>query len=189
MERLLPASSRGLDVDSSASANTEDPMKRIAARLTTSVTLALGLGLATATAVAAQKPAHGRASAHAPNTNGASNQNRAKDVDRFRGVAQKLGTTPDALETEYLAARQANPKLTHGQFVAANMVAHNLSAKNPNITTQAILDGLKSGKSVGQTLQSLGLSEKEAKEAEATAKREGKQAEHDADKAEKAAGQ
>ena len=103
--------------------------------------------------------------------------------------AQKLGTTPDALETEYLAARQANPKLTHGQFVAANMVAHNLSAKNPNITTQAILDGLKSGKSVGQTLQSLGLSEKEAKKAEATAKREAKQAEHDADKAEKAGGQ
>ncbi len=113
-------------------------------------------------------------------------------AQRERGVesvAQKLGTTPDALETEYLAARQANPKLTHGQFVAANMVAHNLSAKNPNITTQAILDGLKSGKSVGQTLQSLGLSGKEAKEAEATAKREAKQAEHDADKAEKAGGQ
>ena len=54
---------------------------------------------------------------------------------------------------------------------------------------QAILDGLKSGKSVGQTLQSLGLSEKEAKEAEATAKREAKEAEHDADKAEKTGGQ
>ncbi len=116
-------------------------------------------------------------------------QDRAKDLDRFRGVAKKLGTTPDALETEYLAARQTNPKLTHGQFVAANMVAHNLSAKNPNITTQAILDGLKSGKSIGQTLQSLGLSEKEAKEAEASAKREAKQAEHDADQAEKASGQ
>ncbi|HYS61984.1 MAG TPA: hypothetical protein VEM27_15430 [Gemmatimonadales bacterium] len=164
-------------------------MKRIAAILTTSVTLALGFALAAATPVAAQKPVHARAPTHAPNANGASNQNRAKDVDRFRGVAQKLGTTPDALETEYLAARQANPKLTHGQFVAANMVAQNLSAKNPNITTQAILDGLKSGKSVGQTLQSLGLSGKEAKEAEATAKREAKQAEHDADKAEKAGGQ
>src|SRR2546430_10692448 len=104
-------------------------MKRIAARLTTSVTLALGLGLATATAVAAQKPAHGRASAHAPNTNGASNQNRAKDVDRFRGVARKLGTTPDALETEYRAARQANPKPPHGQLFAATMVTDNLSAQ------------------------------------------------------------
>lgn len=166
-------------------------MKRTAARLTTSVTLALGLALATATAVAAQKPAHGHASAHVPNANRASNpdQDRAKDVDRFRGVAKKLGTTPDALETEYLAARQANPKLTHGQFVAANMVAHNLSAKNPNITTQAILDGLKSGKSIGQTLQSLGLSAKEAKEAEASAKRDAKRAEQDADKAEKAGGQ
>ena len=166
-------------------------MKRSTARLTTSVTLALGFALATATAVAAQKPTHGHASAHAPNVNKPSNpdQDRAKDVDSFRGVAKKLGTTPDALETDYLASRQANPKLTHGQFVAANMVAHNLSAKNPNITTQAILDGLKSGKSIGQTLQSLGLSEKEAKEAEASAKREAKQAEHDADQAEKASGQ
>ena len=155
------------------------------------VTLVLGLALATATAVAAQKPAHGRASANAPSANRPSNpdQDRAKDVDRFRGIAQKLGTSPDALESEYLAARQANPKLTHGQFVAANMVAHNLSAKNPNITTQAILDGLKSGKSIGQTLQSLGLSDKEAKEAEASAKRDAKQAEHDVDKAAKAGGQ
>ncbi len=166
-------------------------MKRTTARLTTSVTLALGLALATATAVAAQKPTHGHASTHAPNVNKPSNpdQGRAKDVDSFRGIAKKLGTTPDALETDYLAARQANPKLTHGQFVAANMVAHNLSAKNPNITTQAILDGLKSGKSIGQTLQSLGLSDKEAKEAEASAKREAKQAEHDADQAEKTGSQ
>jgi len=166
-------------------------MKRTATRLTTSVTLTLGLALATATAVAAQKPAHGHPSAHAPNANHPSNadQDRAKDHDRFRGVAKKLGTTPDALETEYLAARQANPKLTHGQFVAANMVAHNLSAKNPNITTQAILDGLKSGKSIGQTLQSLGLSEKDAKEAEASAKREAKQAELEKDEAEKTGGQ
>jgi len=166
-------------------------MKRTAARLTTSVTLALGLALATATALAAQKPAHGHSSAHAPNPNRASNpdQDRGKDADRFRGVAKKLGTTPDALEAEYAAARQANPKLTHGQFVAANMVAHNLSAKNPNITTQAILDGLKSGKSIGQTLQSLGLSEKEAKEAEASAKHEAKRAEHDAAEAGKTGGQ
>ena len=155
------------------------------------VTLVLGLALATATAVAAQKPARGHASAHVPNANRPSNpdQDRAKDVDRFGGVAKKLGTTPDALETEYQAARQANPKLTRGQFIAANMVAHNLSAKNPNITTQAILDGLKSGKSLGQTLQSLGLSEKDAKEAEASAEREAKQAEHDVDKTEKSGGQ
>jgi hypothetical protein len=34
--------------------------------------------------------------------------------------------------------------------------AKNLSGKYPNVTTQAILDGLKSGKSIGQTLQDLG---------------------------------
>jgi len=45
------------------------------------------------------------------------------------------------------------------------VLADNLGARHPNITTQAILSGLQSGKSVGQTLQSLGLSASEAKQA------------------------
>ena len=153
----------------------------------TTATLASPLLLGVSGSAAAQARArHGQEpAAHAPRPS----TEATKEQRSFTAIAEKLNTSPDALKSEYDAARQANPKLTHGQFVAANMVAHNLSAKNPNITTQAILDGLKSGKSVGQTLQSLGLSQKEAKEAEATAKREAKQAEHDADKAEKAGGQ
>ncbi len=101
----------------------------------------------------------------------------AHAVKSFKGVASKLGTTPQALEDAYEAAKQANPKLTRGQFVAANMLAHNLGDKNASITTQAILDGLKSGNSIGKTLQNLGLSADQAKEAERTADRDAKNAE------------
>lgn len=106
----------------------------------------------------------------------------AEHVKSFRGIAEKLNTTPDALEQAYAAARQANPKLTRGQFIAANMLARNLGAKNPSITTDAILAGLKSGKSIGQTLKSLGVTDKEADEAERAADREAKEAEQDSDK-------
>ena len=92
--------------------------------------------------------------------------------DSFKGIAAKLGTTPDALQTAYEAAKLANPKLSRGNFVSANMVAHNLGAKNPAITTQAILSGLQSGKSIGQTLQGLGLSAKDAEDAERLARRD-----------------
>ena len=95
-----------------------------------------------------------------------------KDLNRFRGIANKLGTTPDALRAQYQAALAANPNLKFGQFVAANVVASNLNATHPNITTAAILSGLQSGKSLGQTLQDLGLSSSDAKQAEKEAKRE-----------------
>jgi len=90
----------------------------------------------------------------------------------FKGVAAKLGTTPDALESAYTAAKQANPKLTRGQFVAASVLAKNLSDKNSAITTQAILDGLQSGKSIGQTLQGLGMGASDADKAQDAANKE-----------------
>ena len=105
--------------------------------------------------------------------------------DTFQGVAKKLGTTPDALESEYQTAKQANPQLKRGQFVAANILAQNLGSKNPAITTQAILSGLQSGKSIGQTLQSLGLSSQEAHDAQRQADRDAKEAERAEDRAEK----
>ena len=92
--------------------------------------------------------------------------------DSFKGIAAKLGTTPDALQTAYESAKQANPKLSRGNFVAANMLAHNLGTKTPAITTQAILSGLQGGKSIGQTLQGLGLTAKDAEDAERQAKRD-----------------
>jgi len=90
----------------------------------------------------------------------------------FKGIATKLNTTPDAMEAAYKEALQANPKLRRGQFVAANVLAQNLVDKHPAITTQAILDGLKAGKSIGQTLQGLGLSAADAQAAQRSADRE-----------------
>jgi len=104
-------------------------------------------------------------------------------VTSFRGIASKLNTTPQALESAYQAALAANPKLTRGQFIAANVLAQNLGSKNSAITTKAILDGLASGNSIGKTLHSLGLSESEAKEAERAADREVKEAKKQAKEA------
>ena len=41
--------------------------------------------------------------------------------------------------------------------VAATRLAANLGASHPNVTRDAILAGLASGRSIGQTLQDLGL--------------------------------
>ncbi|MCA1614872.1 MAG: hypothetical protein LC800_12205 [Acidobacteria bacterium] len=88
------------------------------------------------------------------------------------GIAESLRTPPGRLRDEYEAALAANPELKFGQFVAANALARNLGARHPSITTAAILEGLRSGDSIGRTLQSLGLSSREAKDAEKRAKRE-----------------
>lgn len=108
----------------------------------------------------------------------------AEHLKSFRGVAAKLNTTPEALQTGYEQAKAANPKLTRGQFIAAEMLGQNLSAKG--ITTDQILAGLASGKSIGQTLHSLGLSDQDAKAAEQAADRDVKEADKAADKAAKA---
>jgi hypothetical protein len=139
------------------------------------IALTCGVALGLCTIAAAQKPAH-PATRHARPA-AAQPAPGAKNADRFKGIAAKLGTTPQALESAYQAARQANPNLTPGQFVAANVVAHNLSAKNPNITTQAILDGLKSGKTIGQTLHALGMPAKDAWNAQQEAEKEASAAE------------
>jgi hypothetical protein len=152
-------------------------MKLTHANLVTRSVLALAFGLGAAATAVAQKPAHPAMPAHMAGGHAAAGQAATThDKDTFQGIAKKLNTTQDALESAYQAALQANPKLTRGQFVAANMLAHNLGSKNPAITTDAILAGLKSGKSIGQTLQSLGMSEKEAKEAEQAADQEAREA-------------
>lgn len=149
---------------------------------------------ATAAGAAAQKathaPAatpHAKTAAPTAKLSGAETRGAAsaEQLKSFRGIAAKLNTTPQALETEYEQARSTNAKLTRGQFTAANMLGQNLSAKG--ITTDKILAGLASGKSMGQTLQSLSLSDKEAKQAEQQADRDVKEANKAADKAAKAA--
>ena len=84
------------------------------------------------------------------------------------------------MQTAYEQAKSANPKLARGQFIAANMLGHNLSDKG--VTTDKILAGLASGKSMGQTLKSLGLTDQEAKQAEKAANKDVREA----DKAAKA---
>ncbi len=138
--------------------------------------LACGLVLATSLTALGQRPAHMPKGGHRAVSEPPTGPETSKDHEAFRGIATKLNTTPEALESAYQAAKTTNPKLTHGQFVAANMVAHNLGEKNPAITTQALLDGLRSGNSIGKTLVSLGLSAPEAKEAERQADRDAKTA-------------
>src|SRR5216110_475976 len=132
-------------------------------------------------AVVAQKPTHMSAStshvkgaaANKPTaeTRGAES---AEHLKSFRGIAAKLNTTPEALQTAYEQAKSTNPKLTRGQFIAANMLGHNLSDKG--VTTDKILAGLASGKSMGQSLKSLGLSDQEAKQAEKAANKDVREA-------------
>jgi hypothetical protein len=150
--------------------------------------LASLLALGIAVSAAAQRPTHAPTprphtpapEAKQPDTKG---EESAEHPRSFSGIAEKLNMTTQALQTAYDAAKAANPRLTRGQFIAAYVLAHNLAAKYPGITPQAILDELKSGKSIGQTLHSLGLSEKEADEAEKAADKEAKEAERAADKA------
>ena len=92
------------------------------------------------------------------------------------GMATSLHTTANDLRSGYHAALLANPNLKFGQYVAATRLAANLGARNPNITRSAILAGLAAGKSIGQTLQDLGLSKQEARDAEKRADREIKDA-------------
>ena len=127
---------------------------------------ALAMLAASATAAAQQqaRTVHPRTGAAAADSS-AVERRKAANLKGFRGIAAKLNTTPEALENWYQHAREANPKLSRGNFIAAVVLADNLGAKHPNITTPAILSGLQSGKSVGQTLQSLGLSAWEAKQA------------------------
>ena len=147
-------------------------------RFLRAATLLSGLTFLGYTTAAAQRPTHpATPTQHVSNTSRSSQSSRSSNmstpkVTSFRGIASKLNMTPDALESAYKDALAANPKLTRGQFVAANVLAQNLGSKNANITTQAILDGLKSGKSIGKTLQGLGLSQTEANKAQKDANSE-----------------
>lgn len=105
------------------------------------------------------------------------NMGRADDDLRDHpGVPKMLHTNANDLRSGYQAALATNPNLKFGQYVAATRLSQNLGSRNPNITRSAILSGLASGNSLGRTLQDLGLSEHEAKDAKKMAEREIKQA-------------
>ena len=138
---------------------------------------ALVMLAASVTAAAQQQARMLHARTGAPADSSRVERQKAANLKSFRGIAAQLNTTPEALNNVFENARAGNPKLSRGNFIAANVLADNLSARHPNITTPAILSGLQSGKSIGQTLQSLGLSASEAKQARRTADRQAKDGE------------
>lgn len=94
-----------------------------------------------------------------------SNLRRADDELRDHPrLPGRLNTNANDLRAGYEAALVTNPDLTFGNYVAATRLGQNLGSRHPHITRDAILDGLASGKSLGRTLQDLGLSEREARE-------------------------
>jgi hypothetical protein len=103
------------------------------------------------------------------------NENARRADNELRdnpGLAKGMNMSANQLRDDYQAALANNPDLKFGQFVAANRIAKNLGDRNPNITRDAILQGLANDRSIGQTLQDLGLSSREAKDAEKAAERE-----------------
>jgi hypothetical protein len=95
-----------------------------------------------------------------------SNMRKADDDLRDHpGLPKTLHTNANDLRGGYQAALATNPDLTFGNYVAATRLGQNLNRRFPNVTRDAILSGLASGRSVGQTLQDLGLNSDEAKAA------------------------
>ena len=84
----------------------------------------------------------------------------------FRMLEKKTGMTREELQALYTSSGAKN----FGQFISAIVVAKNLG-----LDMNAVLDGLKT-QSLGQTLQSLGVSPEDAKKEEAKAKKEAKAA-------------
>ena len=87
------------------------------------------------------------------------------DLRDHPNLPHALHTNANDLRSGYQAALATNPDLTFGNYVSAVRLGQNLNGRFPNVTTDAILNGLASGRSLGQTLQDLGLSSDEAKAA------------------------
>jgi hypothetical protein len=87
------------------------------------------------------------------------------DLRDHPGLPNALHINANDLRAGYQAALATNPDLTFGNYVAATRLSQNLGSRFPNITRDAILNGLAAGKSLGRTLQDLGLSETESKDA------------------------
>ena len=95
-----------------------------------------------------------------------SNMRKAEDdLNDHPGVPRALHTNANDLRAGYQTALATNPDLTFGNYVAATRLGQNLNRRFPNVTRDAILSGLGSGRSLGQTLQDLGLSNDESKAA------------------------
>lgn len=152
-------------------------------------TLVTGLALFSFATAVAQAATHAQSTTAPKITNASrsytSSRSSTPRVTSFRMFAAKLNTTSAALDSTYKTAEAANRRLSRGQYIETNVLAQNLGSKYPAVTVQAILDGLKSGKSMGKTLQSLGLSAKDADNAQNQANREMRSLEREASHAPK----
>lgn len=99
-----------------------------------------------------------------------------RDLRDHPGIAHTLHVNANQLRAGYQTALVTNPDLKFGQYIAATRLAQNLGSRFPNITRNAILDGLASGDSLGTTLRNLGLNSDEANAAKKRAEREIKEA-------------
>ena len=102
-----------------------------------------------------------------------SNMRKADDdLNDHPRLPRALHTNANDLRAGYQAALATNPELTFGNYVSATRLGQNLNRRFPNVTRDAILSGLASGRSTGQTLQDLGLSSDESKAARKQAEAE-----------------
>jgi hypothetical protein len=95
-----------------------------------------------------------------------SNLHRADDdLQDHPNLPRALHINANDLRAGYQTALATNPDLTFGNYVSATRLGQNLNRRFPNVTRDAILNGLASGRSLGQTLQDLGLGKDESKAA------------------------
>lgn len=99
-----------------------------------------------------------------------SNAVNDSDLNRFRGLSRRFGSTPEEMRELFETALLDNPNLRFGHFVAAHVVADNLGSRFPNITADNILIGLAEGNNFGRTLRNLGLTKQQARDGERFAK-------------------
>ena len=126
----------------------------------------------------ASNKSNGRSDAGLERARRASSNLRRADDDlrNHPGVPRALHTNANDLRAGYQSALATNPDLSFGNYVSATRLSQNLGRRNPNITRGAILNGLASGRSLGQTLQDLGLNDRDSKEARRQVERELKEA-------------
>lgn len=98
------------------------------------------------------------------------------DLRDHPGIPRTLKTNANDLRAGYQTALVTNPDLKFGNYVSATRLSQNLGSRHPNITRTAILNGLASGRSLGQTLQDLGLNDRESNDARKQVERELKEA-------------
>lgn len=115
----------------------------------------------------ASSKSNGRSDAGLERSRRASSNLRRADNDLrdHPGLPRALHTNANDLRAGYQSALNVNPDLTFGNYVAATRLGQNLGSRHPNITRDAILGGLASGRSMGRTLQDLGLSERDSNDA------------------------